>query len=77
MELTESVAALLKEKFGVDPHSVRPEVPLHQLGMDSLALEELRLLIEDRLDLDLEDAELTSRATVEQLLALVRDRTVA
>lgn len=77
MELTESVAALLKEKFGVDPLAAHPEAPLHQIGMDSLALEELCLLIEDSLGVDLEGVELTSRATVGQMMAVVQERAAA
>ncbi|MCX2969830.1 acyl carrier protein [Streptomyces sp. TRM70308] len=77
MEIAEHVSALLTQKFGVAAAAVRPEVPLRQLRMDSLALEELRLLIEDRLRVDLEDVELTSRDTVGQLVAAVRDRVAA
>ncbi|WP_447034017.1 acyl carrier protein [Streptomyces hypolithicus] len=63
------------QNFGVDPAAVRPEIPLYELRMDSLALEEFRILIEDQLDIDLEDASLTSRDTVGQLVALVHSKT--
>lgn len=72
MDITEQVRSLLTTKFGVDPVSVTPEVPLRKLGVDSLALEELRLLIEDGLQVDLEDVELTPRDSFGQLLAAVR-----
>ncbi|UQA95014.1 acyl carrier protein [Streptomyces halobius] len=71
MDIAEQVRTLLATKFGVDPHAVTPEAPLRTLGVDSLALEELRLHIEDRLDVDLEDVQLTPRDTVGQLLAAV------
>ncbi|MBW1604293.1 acyl carrier protein [Streptomyces sp. JJ66] len=77
MEIAEHVSTLLTQKFGVDAAAVRPEVPLRQLRMDSLALEELRLLIEDRLRIDLDDVELTSRDTVGRLVAVVADRAAA
>ncbi|HBF81673.1 MAG TPA: acyl carrier protein, partial [Streptomyces sp.] len=48
--------------------------PLRQLRLDSLALEELRLLIEDRLDVDLEDVVLSSRDTLGQLVAAVHSK---
>lgn len=70
----DEVSTLMVQKFGVDPAAILPEVPLHQLRMDSLALEEFRLLIEDRLDIDLEDTELTSRDTVGRLIDLIHSK---
>lgn len=74
---TNAVSTLMVQKFGVDPAAVRPDIPLYELRMDSLALEEFRILIEDQLEIDLEDAELTSRNTVGELIELVRTRTLA
>lgn len=74
---TDAVSTLMVQKFGVDPATVRPEIPLYELRMDSLALEEFRILIEELLEIDLEDAALTSRNTVGELIELVRTRTVA
>ncbi|MFD6276835.1 acyl carrier protein [Streptomyces sp. NPDC060209] len=74
MSTSEEISALLVTSFGTDPASIRPEVPLRQLRLDSLALEELRLLIEDRLDIDLEDVVLSSRDTVGHLVAAVRSK---
>ncbi|MFJ8885380.1 acyl carrier protein [Streptomyces sp. NPDC102402] len=71
MSTSEEISALLVTRFGTDPGVIRPEVPLRQLRLDSLALEELRLLIEDRLDIDLEDVVLSSRDTVGALVAAV------
>ncbi|MFD4694990.1 acyl carrier protein [Streptomyces sp. NBC_00683] len=71
MSTSEEISALLVTTFGADPLAIRPEVPLRQLRLDSLALEELRLLIEDRMDIDLEDVVLSSRDTVGQLVAAV------
>ncbi|MGC5341436.1 acyl carrier protein [Streptomyces sp. DT24] len=77
MNTAEEINALLVSKFGADPLAIRAEVPLRQLHMDSLALEELRLLIEDRMKVDLEDVSLTSRDTVGQLVAAVHSKTAA
>ncbi|MCX4965627.1 acyl carrier protein [Streptomyces sp. NBC_00654] len=74
MRTSEEISALLVANFGTDPLAIRPEVPLRQLRLDSLALEELRLLIEDRLAIDLEDVALTSRDTVGRLVAAVHER---
>lgn len=50
------------------------EAPLYELRIDSLALEELRLLIEDECAIDLSDSVLTSRDTVDTLMAVVRQK---
>ncbi|MFG2286005.1 acyl carrier protein [Streptomyces sp. NPDC048595] len=72
MDIAEQIRTLLTAKFGVDPLSVTPEAPLRKLGVDSLALEELRLLIEDGLQIDLADVELTPRDNFGRLLAAVQ-----
>ncbi|WP_307671587.1 acyl carrier protein [Streptomyces sp. V2I9] len=71
------IRTLLVTKFGTDPDAIRPDVPLHRLRLDSLALEELRLHIEDRLDVDLEDTALTSRDTVGRLVEVVHAKVSA
>ncbi|MEU6500443.1 acyl carrier protein [Streptomyces californicus] len=68
---------LLVTRFGTDPDAIRPDIPLHRLRLDSLALEELRLHIEDRLDVDLEDIALTSRDTVGRLVEVVHGKVSA
>ncbi|MFJ8859160.1 acyl carrier protein [Streptomyces sp. NPDC102451] len=74
MSTSEEISALLVTRFGTAPEAIRPEVPLRQLRLDSLALEELRLLIEDRMDVDLEDVVLSSRDTVGRLVEAVCTR---
>ncbi|AOP48432.1 acyl carrier protein [Streptomyces lydicus] len=71
MNAAEVVNALLVQRFGVSSGDVTDDTPLRSLRIDSLALEELRVLIEDQLDIDLEDVPLTSRNTVGQLVAAV------
>ncbi|GAA3006329.1 acyl carrier protein [Streptomyces fulvorobeus] len=77
MSTSQEITTLLVTEFGTDPLAIRPEVPLRQLRLDSLALEELRLLIEDRMDIDLEDVALTSRDTVGELVAAVHGKVTA
>ncbi|MFE3476031.1 MULTISPECIES: acyl carrier protein [unclassified Streptomyces] len=77
MTTSEEISALLVAKFGTDPEALGPDVPLHRLRLDSLALEELRLLIEDRLDIDLEDVVLTSRDTLGRLIEAVQVKVAA
>lgn len=73
----QEIATLLTRTFGVEPVDVRPEASLRELGMDSLALEELRVLLEERLRIDLEDIQLTTRETVGQLTTVVDEKTAA
>ncbi|MEU3713800.1 MULTISPECIES: acyl carrier protein [Streptomyces] len=77
MNAAEVVNTLLVQRFGVDPVDVSAETSLQHLRMDSLALEELRLLIEDRLDVDLDEVALTSRDTVGALVAAVDGKVAA
>ncbi|MFE0380333.1 acyl carrier protein [Streptomyces inhibens] len=71
MNAAEVVNALLVQRFGVALADVTDETPLRTLRIDSLALEELRVLIEDQLDIDLEEVPLTPRDTVGRLVAAV------
>jgi acyl carrier protein len=71
LDTADRVTDLLISMYRLSPASVLPDVPLHRLGIDSLALEELRLVLEDELHIDLEDVNLTSRSTVGQLVDVV------
>ncbi|MGW2916454.1 phosphopantetheine-binding protein [Streptomyces angustmyceticus] len=71
MNAAEVVNTLLVQRFGVAPAAIAEEAPLRSLRLDSLALEELRVLIEERLDIDLDAVSLTPRNTVGQLVAAV------
>ncbi|AJT62314.3 acyl carrier protein [Streptomyces chattanoogensis] len=77
MKAAEVVNDLLVQRFGVAMAEIRHETPLRNLRMDSLALEELRVLIEDRLDIDLDEVALTSRDTVGALVAAVDGKVAA
>ena len=77
MSVAEEISTLLAKNFGVDSSTVQPDIPLRGLGMDSLALEELRVLIEETMRIDLEDVHLTSRDTLAELVTLVHEKTVA
>jgi acyl carrier protein len=71
MDVADRVTAVLVSMYRLAPEMVLPDVPLYRLHIDSLALEELRLVLEDELHIDLEDVHLTSRSTVRQLLDVV------
>ncbi|QES45682.1 acyl carrier protein [Streptomyces venezuelae] len=67
----------MKKNFGVRLDDVSSDVPLYQLAIDSLALEELLLLIEDECAIDLADKTLSSRDTVATLMSVVRQKAAA
>ncbi|MDT0454937.1 acyl carrier protein [Streptomyces sp. DSM 41527] len=71
MNAAEVVNTLLVQRFGVSPADITDDSLLRGLRLDSLALEELRVLIEERLDIDLDEVSLTPRNTVGQLVAAV------
>jgi acyl carrier protein len=77
MDVAAQVNDVLARNFGVHPGPDCGDTPLRRLKLDSLALEELRLLLEDRFDIELEDVELTTRDTYGDLLAAVRGRATA
>ncbi|WP_410631173.1 phosphopantetheine-binding protein [Amycolatopsis sp. cmx-4-83] len=77
MTATQEIAALLNLNFGVAPADIRSDAALRDLGLDSLALEELRVLLEERLRIDLEDIQLTSQETLEQLTTVVDEKLAA
>ncbi|GAA1304510.1 phosphopantetheine-binding protein [Streptomyces sanglieri] len=77
MSTAEEISTLLVANFGTDPLDIQPEVSLRHLRLDSLALEELRLIIEDRMGVDLDDVELTSRDTVGRLVDMVHRKAAA
>ncbi|MEW1657250.1 MULTISPECIES: phosphopantetheine-binding protein [unclassified Streptomyces] len=71
MNTAEVVNDLLEQRFGVARAEATADTALRSLRLDSLALEELRVLIEERLDIDLEEVSLTPRDTVGQLVAAI------
>ncbi|MGK5640622.1 acyl carrier protein [Streptomyces sp. URMC 126] len=74
MNATQQVHEVLRRNFGVDALAVPADTALHELRMDSLALEEFRMIIEHRLAIDLEDVQITSRDTLAHLVDVVSAR---
>lgn len=51
---TDRVAAVIDDLFGVPPDALTPDLSLHDgLQLDSLSLVELRVAVEDALEVDL------------------------
>lgn len=74
MNAAQHVYEVLRQDFGVDAEAVPVDTALQQLRMDSLALEEFRVIIEERLDIDLDEARISSRDTVAHLVHVVSAR---
>jgi acyl carrier protein len=74
MNTTQHVHEVLRQNFGVDAQAVPADTTLHRLRLDSLALEEFRMIIEERLAIDLGEIQINPRDTVAYLLDVVNAR---
>ncbi|MFE5140432.1 acyl carrier protein [Streptomyces fagopyri] len=64
-----AVTAVLTEKFEVSPERIRPEATLESLDLDSLALAELGLVLQEQLGVRVEEDATAKRSTVGELVA--------
>ncbi|MEW1748830.1 acyl carrier protein [Streptomyces angustmyceticus] len=69
---TELITSTLTETFDLDPADVTPERTFEDLGLDSLALVEMGLMLQERTGISLEDVPL--QTTIEELAALMDAR---
>ncbi|MFE3598461.1 phosphopantetheine-binding protein [Streptomyces sp. NPDC059096] len=60
----------LVHKFHVDPAGIRPEASLSDLDLDSLAVVELTMTLQDDWGISLDDAETPPGTTLSQLLVM-------
>ncbi|MFJ9038249.1 phosphopantetheine-binding protein [Streptomyces sp. NPDC102406] len=72
-----ALIALLTEKFEIDPARVRPDATLESLDLDSLALAELALALQERLGVPVAESEATKRTTVAGLTATLTGKRTA
>lgn len=79
--MTDSVATMIAEiltgKFDVLPEDVTNEAVLEDLDLDSLALVELSLILEQRLGISIGDGTLNSRQTIDQAAGAIDSLTTA
>lgn len=68
------VRAVVRNEFGVKEQTLGPDVPLADLLIDSLALVELVMVLEDVFDVGIGDPDLAGLRTVDDLCAAVRRR---
>ncbi|MFG2827120.1 acyl carrier protein [Streptomyces sp. NPDC048434] len=69
---TELITSTLTETFDLDPAEVTPERTFEDLGLDSLALVEMGLMLQERTGISLEDIPL--QTTIGGLAALMDAR---
>lgn len=65
------------ESFGVDPSAIARDVPLSELGVDSLDLAELAQVLDDRHGVSFADADLRRIETVGDVLAFAQSQAEA
>ncbi|MCX4638935.1 acyl carrier protein [Streptomyces sp. P9-2B-2] len=65
----ELITSTLTETFDLDPAEVMPERTFEDLGLDSLALVEMGLMLQERTGISLDDVPL--RTTLGELAALM------
>lgn len=70
----ERVNAVLSGKFEVPSDSMRPDMTLDSLGLDSLAVIELLFILEQETGARIEDTEITPLNTVSELVTLAEGR---
>ena len=76
----DAVSAVLIDQFQVDAATVRPDVALDQLGLDSLTLMEFVFAVEDRFGVRIPEDRLDPReagVTLERLAALMDEAIAA
>ena len=70
-ELTSQLQEEFAGYLGLEPAQVDPELPIDQLGLDSLTAAQMAVDIEDRLGVSLFFNDLSGRATIAELAASV------
>ncbi|UWM47644.1 phosphopantetheine-binding protein [Streptomyces carpaticus] len=70
----EVLKSILVEEIQVPESDVRPDIDLREAGLDSLAMVELSMALNKRLDIDITDDELTGATTVADIVRLMEER---
>ncbi|GLH96045.1 acyl carrier protein [Phytohabitans aurantiacus] len=76
-EMTDEIARIMVDVFGVPPGRVGAATAFTELEADSLTLAELTLLLEQRYGVPVADGDLRPEHTVSDVAALLRDKGAA
>ncbi|WP_446041608.1 acyl carrier protein [Streptomyces sp. SID1121] len=72
--VSQYLVTLLVDKFDVDPDAVKPGSTLAELELDSLAVVELLVTVQERWGVELDDADAGDDLSIDQLARLVADQ---
>ncbi|MEV1019357.1 phosphopantetheine-binding protein [Streptomyces sp. NPDC050264] len=72
-----ALTAVLTEKFEIDPEHIRPDATLESLDLDSLALAELALALQEQLGVQVAEDEAAKHTTVAELTAALNAKYAA
>lgn len=70
----DELTSILVDNIGLAEENLRPDATLDEAGMDSLALVELSLVLENRYGVLISDDELIESATIADIANLVAQR---
>lgn len=70
----EQVVALLTARFGLEEASVSPEMTFDSMEIDSLALVEFSLALQEDFGVPVSEEEFTAQHTVDQVAELMTDK---
>ncbi|MEO3755648.1 acyl carrier protein [Streptomyces sp. B6B3] len=73
----EQLIELLTTRFGLDEASLGPEVTFDSLELDSLALVEFSLVLQEHFTVPVGEEEVSAESTVDEVATLVADRITA
>ncbi|MFJ1595335.1 acyl carrier protein [Streptomyces sp. NPDC088261] len=72
--VSQYLVTLLVDKFDVDPDAVKPGSTLAELELDSLAVVELLVTVQERWGVELDDADADAELSIDHLARLVADQ---
>ncbi|MGE5830509.1 MAG: acyl carrier protein [Micromonosporaceae bacterium] len=71
----ETLVKILVDDLHLNASEVRPDASCEDAGLDTLALVELSMVLQERLDLDISDDELRSTKRVADIVRMMEERT--
>ncbi|RMI44801.1 acyl carrier protein [Streptomyces triticirhizae] len=77
LAIQDQLIALLAERFGLDQTTIDPQVTFSSLELDSLALVEFTVTLEEDFGVPVDEEDVTAENTVGELAALMADKLTA
>jgi acyl carrier protein len=73
----ETLSRILIDDLHLNANEVRPGASCEEAGLDPLAMVELRVVLQDRLNLDFSDDELLATTRVADIVRMMEERTTS